>query len=174
MHHIPNDQIYTIIRPCQFLGNQIHAIMQVDIWLWSLNAKCNQFTSVYIKCNNSMADNQREQFYIGRNIVSLYQPRIFTAWIASALNFIRCRKSWNKFRQLVFFMNKFTIPHTLLKLQQSPDRKRVRPKKPILLLLHHSLLSNLCFCVITFWLSTFISDCIPRSPYTKEMKITTN
>ena len=96
--------------------------------------------------------------------MSLYQPRIFTAWIASALNFIRCRKSWNKFRQLVFFMNKFTIPHTLLKLQQSPDRKRVRPKKPILLLLHHSLLSNLCFCVITFWSSTFISDCIQGSP----------
>ena len=90
---------------------------------------------------------------------------IYRAWIASALNFIRCRKSWNKFRQLVFFMNKFTIPHTLL--HQSPDRKRVRlrPKKPILLLLHHSLLSNLCFCVITFWSSTFISDCLLGSLY---------
>ena len=30
MHHFPNDQIYTIIMPCQFLGNQIHAIEQVD------------------------------------------------------------------------------------------------------------------------------------------------
>ena len=134
----------------------------------SINAKCNQFTSVYIKCNNSIADNQREQFYIGRNIVSLYQPRIFTAWIASALNFIRCRKSWNKFRQLVFFMNKFTIPYTLLHQPPDTKRERVRTKKPILLLLHHSLLSNLCFCVITFWSSTFISDCIPGSPYHTE------
>ena len=61
-------------------------------------------------------------FFIGRNIAILWQRRIFTAYIASALNFIRCSKSWNKFRQLVFFMNKFTIPYTLL--HQSLDRKR--------------------------------------------------
>ena len=39
MHHIPNDQIYTIIMPSclvSFGGNQIHATEQVDIWLWSL------------------------------------------------------------------------------------------------------------------------------------------
>ena len=37
MHHFPMDQIYTIIMPHQFWGNQIHTIEQVDIWLWPLN-----------------------------------------------------------------------------------------------------------------------------------------
>ena len=32
MHHIPNDQVYTIIMLCQILGNQVYAIREVDIW----------------------------------------------------------------------------------------------------------------------------------------------
>ena len=36
MHHFSMDQIYTIIMPHQFWGNQIHTTEQVDIWLWPL------------------------------------------------------------------------------------------------------------------------------------------
>ena len=32
MHHIPNDQVHTIIMLCQILGNQVYAIREVDIW----------------------------------------------------------------------------------------------------------------------------------------------
>ena len=37
MHHIPNDQVYTIIMLCQILGNQVYAIREVDIWRRALD-----------------------------------------------------------------------------------------------------------------------------------------
>ena len=37
MHHIPNDQVYTIIMLCQILGNQVYAIREVDIWRRALS-----------------------------------------------------------------------------------------------------------------------------------------
>ena len=39
MHHIPNDQVYTIIMLCQILGNQVYAIREVDIWRRALKQK---------------------------------------------------------------------------------------------------------------------------------------
>ena len=32
MHHIPIDQVYTILMRCQILGNQVYATREVDIW----------------------------------------------------------------------------------------------------------------------------------------------
>ena len=49
MHHFPTDQIYSIIMPCQFLGNQIHAIKQVDIWPWSL-----EYSAILVKYSASI------------------------------------------------------------------------------------------------------------------------
>ena len=53
MHHIPNDQVYTIIMLCQILGNQVYAIREVDIWRRALKG-CFQLYYCFFYHNLSL------------------------------------------------------------------------------------------------------------------------